>query len=209
MGTAEQQPSMEMSTTKDDKIVSTQDGLRVTSRQQENPLHSLQVGAEEGSVKVNSKNSISSALSSMESMELDDDSEKYKIAKRNHWLRIVGCLAASLVVLLINPVSREMRCLAVATLVIFGWIVEALPLGVTAMIPLFAMPLFQVVSAKDIAKSFGNATLFMFLGSLIVGHAIEKVNLHKRVALWILSVFAGSPRGTIGGFMVACALLSA
>lgn len=97
---------------------------------------------------------------------------------------------------------------AIAAWVAIWWITEPVPLAVTSLLPLVFFPLSGLMSAKDISQAYINSTIFLFMGGFIIALAMEKWNLHKRIALYIISIFGASPSKIILGFMVACAFLS-
>ncbi len=88
------------------------------------------------------------------------------------------------------------------------WIFEILPLGVTALIPLFYLPIFQILPLKLVTPAYSNPVIFLFLGGFIIARALEKTNLDERIALNILEKTGKSDRGIILGFVVATSLLS-
>lgn len=98
--------------------------------------------------------------------------------------------------------------LAITLLVAFWWITEALPLGVTSLLPLVLFPTFGVLNGKDVSSSYMNYVIFLFIGGAIMGLAIEKWELHKRIALKILSVSGNKPFRLMLGFMICSGFLS-
>ncbi len=97
---------------------------------------------------------------------------------------------------------------AVALLMSVWWITEAVPLAVTSLVPLVLFPLLGLLSAEETAKAYMNSTIFLFMGGFIIAIAMEKWNLHKRIALNLISVFGKSPAKIIMGFMVAGGFIS-
>lgn len=97
---------------------------------------------------------------------------------------------------------------AVAILMAALWISEAVPLAVTSLIPLILFPLLGVLSGKETAEAYINSTIFLFMGGFIIAIAMEKWNLHKRIALNLISFFGVKPQRIILGFMVAAAFIS-
>jgi sodium-dependent dicarboxylate transporter 2/3/5 len=98
--------------------------------------------------------------------------------------------------------------LALVFLVGLWWITEPVPLAVTSLIPLVAFPLLGILTAKDTASTYINSTIFLFLGGMLLALAMEKWNLHRRIALHILVLSGSSPARLVFGFMLAAALLS-
>lgn len=97
---------------------------------------------------------------------------------------------------------------AVASLMAVWWIFEAVPLAATSLVPLILFPMLGVVSASDVAPEYMNSTIMLFVGGFIIAIAMEKWNLHKRIALSVILLFGSSPSKIIFGFMVASGIIS-
>lgn len=97
---------------------------------------------------------------------------------------------------------------AIAALMAVLWITEAIPLAATSLIPIIFFPLTGILSTEEIASSYINSIIFLFLGGFLIAIAMEEWNLHKRIALKIIMIFGGSPSSIIFGFMAAGAFLS-
>ncbi len=97
---------------------------------------------------------------------------------------------------------------AAAALIATWWITEAIPIAVTALIPIVLFPLFGILKGSNVAESYINSTIFLFIGGFIIAIAMQKWNLHKRIALNLISLFGKNPSTTILGFMIASAFLS-
>lgn len=97
---------------------------------------------------------------------------------------------------------------AVALLMAAWWITEAIPLAVTALIPLVLFPLLGIMNGKDVSGQYVNHIIFIFIGGFLVALAMERWNLHKRMALRVLMFFGVNPKFILLGFMVSTALLS-
>jgi sodium-dependent dicarboxylate transporter 2/3/5 len=100
------------------------------------------------------------------------------------------------------------RMAAVAVLMAIWWISEAVPIAAVALLPLALYPLFGIMASRQVAVSYANHLVFLFLGGFLIAIAIERVNLHLRIALHILRAIGSSPRRLLLGFMVATAFLS-
>ena len=62
------------------------------------------------------------------------------------------------------------------------WIFEIMPLGVTALLPLIYLPILNIQGLKDVAKSYSNPVIYLFLGGFIIARALEKTGLSRRIA---------------------------
>ncbi|MBV1869690.1 MAG: DASS family sodium-coupled anion symporter [Gammaproteobacteria bacterium] len=97
---------------------------------------------------------------------------------------------------------------AITLWMVIWWITEALPLAATALLPVILFPLMGITKGKDITAVYMNSTIFLFLGGFILALAMERWNLHQRVALKVIRLFKGSPALMILGFMLTSAGLS-
>jgi len=98
--------------------------------------------------------------------------------------------------------------LACAVWIAIWWITEALPITVTALLPIILFPLSGGLSLQETTASYGHKYIFLFIGGFVLSIAIEKWNLHKRIALNIIRVVGTNVVQIILGFMVATAFLS-
>ncbi|HEB60608.1 MAG TPA: SLC13/DASS family transporter [Phycisphaeraceae bacterium] len=97
---------------------------------------------------------------------------------------------------------------AVALLMAIWWITEVVPLAVTSLLPVVLLPALGVMNGKEVSVQYFNWVIFLFLGGFMVALAMEKWNVHRRIALRILLLFGARPRRILLGFMVATAFLS-
>lgn len=88
------------------------------------------------------------------------------------------------------------------------WVTEAVPIAVTALLPLVLFPLSGAMSIKATGATYGHPIIFLFVGGFMIATAIERWNLHRRVALGIIAKIGSEPKSIILGFMVATGFLS-
>jgi len=100
------------------------------------------------------------------------------------------------------------RTAAVAIIMAAGWLTEAIPLAVTALLPLALFPLLGVEKSSDVAAMYFNDTIILFLGGFMIALAMQRWNLHKRIALWVMLSCGVRPGQLLLGVMLATALLS-
>ncbi len=106
------------------------------------------------------------------------------------------------------PVAAQWTA-ATGALMAIWWLTEALPPAVTALVPIVLLPLTGAMAADDITRPYASETNLLFLGGLMIATAVERWNLHRRMALWIIFSFGRSPSGLVFGFMAATATISA
>jgi len=124
---------------------------------------------------------------------------------------ILGPLVFALTLLFFHPedLSREANAVLAATLwIAIWWITEAIPIAVTALLPIVLFPLSGGLDIASTSGSYGHKYVFLYLGGFIIAIAIEKWNLHKRIALNIINLIGSDVRKIILGFMLATAFLS-
>ena len=121
-------------------------------------------------------------------------------------------IIASLVVLFLPEsdglAPEAQRAAAIFVLMGIWWATEAVPIAITALIPLVFFPLLGVASIEATAAPYANKNIFLFLGGFFLSLAIQKCNLHKRIALTILKFTGTRGKSIIAGFMVSSCLLS-
>ena len=88
------------------------------------------------------------------------------------------------------------------------WVTEVVPIAVTALLPIILFPLTGAVDISTTTASYGHKYVFLYMGGFILAIAIEKWNLHKRIALNIINIIGSNVRMIILGFMCATAFLS-
>ena len=124
---------------------------------------------------------------------------------------ILGLVTFLLIILFVdlepgNPFAT--RTLAVAALMAIWWILEAVPLSITALVPLVLFPAMGILDGREVSTAYMSHIIFIFIGGFIMALAMEKWNLHKRIAMKILMITGVSPGRILTGFMLATAFLS-
>ena len=109
----------------------------------------------------------------------------------------------------IDPENPKVTAtLAVAILMATWWITEALPLAVTSLLPVALFPILGIMDGKAVSATYFNDTIFLFMGGFLVALAMERWELHKRIAYKILCITGVSPSRILLGFMAASFFLS-
>lgn len=88
------------------------------------------------------------------------------------------------------------------------WITEAIPIYITALMPLMLFPSLSLTELGQTAANYADRVIFLFLGGFILAKAVEKTQLHKRFALNILNVFGTNPKYVVAAFMLVTGILS-
>ena len=124
---------------------------------------------------------------------------------------ISGPLAFLVVLFFFNPEGLNHRAnaiLASTVWIAIWWITEAIPIAVTALLPIILFPLTGGLGLTETTASFGHKYVFLYIGGFIIAIAIEKWNLHKRIALNIINLIGTNIVKIILGFMIATAFMS-
>ncbi|CAF3934021.1 unnamed protein product [Adineta steineri] len=108
--------------------------------------------------------------------------------------------------MLIN--NPQGRCGYVVIILSIYWITEAIPLPVTSLLPLILFPMAGVLTAEVVAPHYFKDIIALFFGSMAFGYAVESVNLHRRIALFVLSWVGTGTKWIMAGLMGATAFLS-
>ncbi|MFN8342765.1 MAG: DASS family sodium-coupled anion symporter [Cyclobacteriaceae bacterium] len=141
----------------------------------------------------------------MESSDINQTVQKTKL---------IGLVAGPLVftVLLFSLGSwvpeKIVPVVATGTWMVIWWVTEAMPLAVTALLPMILFPLLSVATPKEASAPYGDSVVFLFMGGFMLALGIEKYHLHQRIALNLIRLTGTSGNGIILGFMLSTALIS-
>ena len=146
--------------------------------------------------------------------------EQYAILEGVYGWRQRGGLIAGIVALIacffappligLSPEASRVALLAI-TMAIF-WVTEALPIPATALLPLVMLPALGVTTGKtamkEAAAPYADPIIFLFMGGFMLSLAMERWNLHRRIALAIIAAVGTKPRALLFGFLSAAAFVS-
>jgi sodium-dependent dicarboxylate transporter 2/3/5 len=129
------------------------------------------------------------------------------------WIaRIVGIVVAALVWILLGgsenlpPDARWVA--AIGSLMAIWWMTEAIPLAATSLLPIVLIPALTDQTVSEATAPYASSIVFLFLGGFLIAIAMEKWNLHRRVALVTLAKVGVEPRRIVLGMMIATGFLS-
>ncbi len=106
----------------------------------------------------------------------------------------------------IQPEAQSV--LAITAWIAVWWITEAIPIPATSLLPIILFPTTKTLSIEETTAAYGHKMVFLYMGGFVIALAIEKWNLHKRIALQTIYWIGGNTDGIILGFMVSTFLLS-
>jgi len=121
----------------------------------------------------------------------------------------VFCLAAPMVIAAPEGISiAAWRAAGLAAVMALWWFTDALPLAATALLPLAVAPLVGIAELSDVTASYSHPLIILFLGGFLLAKAIERWDLHQRLAFRILGFAGKSPGRILAAIMVTTAFLS-
>ncbi|QPJ63807.1 MAG: SLC13/DASS family transporter [Candidatus Nitronauta litoralis] len=122
-----------------------------------------------------------------------------------------GVVAFFLILVMPVPDGLEAparNMMAVAALMAIWWLGEAVPIPVTALLPLVLYPLLGILPSSKVGPFYGHHLIFLYLGGFMIGLAMQRAGLHRRFALNVIQFVGTELKRLVLGFMVACAFLS-
>ncbi len=133
----------------------------------------------------------------------------------NNWFHTLGRIAGPIAFLLLyffvptTGLPEEGKLMLGLTLwMAIWWITEAVPIAGTALLPLVILPLFGILSIKQVSSNYMDPTVLLYMGGFLLATAIEKWGLHRRIALNIINLLGTDLRRIVLGFMLATGFLS-
>ncbi|WP_461532819.1 SLC13 family permease [Sinomicrobium sp.] len=130
---------------------------------------------------------------------------------KNIFFKLLGPLLFLLLEIIGKPETMSegaFHMLCVAAWMASWWVTEAVPIAVTALLPIVLFPLTGALPIADTTASFGHKYIFLYMGGFMLAIAIERWNLHRRIALSIIALIGTELTRIILGFMVASAFIS-
>jgi sodium-dependent dicarboxylate transporter 2/3/5 len=124
---------------------------------------------------------------------------------------IIGPAMLAITLLISAPAGMNPEAwlaLGAALWMAIWWATEAVPIPATALLPLILVPVLGIGRAEDLADAYANGIIFLFLGGFLLGLAMQRWSLHRRIALNILLAVGQQAKLQIAGFMIATAFLS-
>ena len=133
----------------------------------------------------------------------------YGLRQRLGW--VVGPAALLLTLLLPPPPGLSVEgwlTAGAAMLMAAFWIAESIPIPATALLPLVLFPALGLGNSTETAAPFAHPIIFLFLGGFILALAMQRWNLHRRVAIGLIGMLGTKPSSIIAGFLLGSALVS-
>lgn len=104
--------------------------------------------------------------------------------------------------------EKSIAVLALGAWMITWWATEAMPIPVSALLPMIVFPLMGVSTVREASAPYGDPVIFLFMGGFILALGLERHRLHQRIALSLIRLTGTSGNGIILGFMLSTALIS-
>ena len=123
--------------------------------------------------------------------------------------RIVDADAAGLERPLAGLSLAGTRVALLALLMAVLWVTEAVPIPATSLLPLVLLPLLGISPIRQAAAPYADPIIYLFMGGFMLALAMERWNLHRRIALAIISTVGTRPRALVLGFLAAAAFIIA
>jgi sodium-dependent dicarboxylate transporter 2/3/5 len=129
-------------------------------------------------------------------------------ARTGLWLGPLWILLALVLPAPATMSPEAWACVGLALLMATWWATEAIPIPVTSLLPIILVPALGIGKIGPTTAEYGNPIVFLFLGGFLLGIAMQRWNLHRRIALKVLLVMGQKPQRQIAGFMIATGFIS-
>ena len=144
---------------------------------------------------------------------MTDSEEGKETSQKTTWiLRLLGIGLALLVYILLGgaqDLSNDARMVAsIATLMAVWWMTECVPLPITSLLPIILLPALTSTSTSEATAPYASSIVFLFVGGFLIAIAMEKWDLHRRIALTVLDKVGVAPKRIVLGLMIATGFLS-
>jgi sodium-dependent dicarboxylate transporter 2/3/5 len=133
------------------------------------------------------------------------------IPSQYRWIGVVVGILSYIFIGYFNIFGLEANqsfTLSIAALMICWWITESVPMPVVALLPVILFPMHGLLKMEEVLHPYSNSVVFLFMGGFFLGLAMEKSNLHRRIALTIIQFTGTRPNTIILGFMLSTAFIS-
>ncbi|MBK8858107.1 MAG: DASS family sodium-coupled anion symporter [Opitutaceae bacterium] len=141
--------------------------------------------------------------------EAVEQPKHYGLRQWTGWVLGPGALLACLLLPAPSGLSPEgWRTAGVAMLMATFWICESVPIPITALLPLVLFPALHLGNITETTAPYANPIIYLFFGGFLIALAMQRWNLHRRVALNLIGFMGTRPARIVGGFLLASALIS-
>lgn len=137
-----------------------------------------------------------------------DDQASHLAARIGFWLGPLALLACLLTSPPTGMPAAAWSTVGITLLIAIWWATEAIPIPITSLLPILLIPALGIDKISAATSPYANPIIYLFLGGFLLGLAMERWNLHKRIALNTLLLVGSRPSHQIAGFMLSTAFLS-
>ncbi len=137
--------------------------------------------------------------------------EESKYSKRQRIGLFLGPVVFMIFMVIPAPPGLQPEGWTVAGVAFFmaiWWVSEAIPIPATALLPIILFPVLKVSTVAEATTPFANPLIYLFMGGFIIALAMQRTNLHRRIALNVVNLVGTHPKSIVIGFMIAAAFLS-